>query len=661
VANVGEAHGRQYVRVIEVVIGVMVVVAVAAVTTSMSLRLLGVRRGWAAGLLSASIGWGTAAFVSLSLSEWNWDTEGLALHTFAIGIPLTMAVAVTLDLLARPGTLATGERAGLLSAPRPVRALKTQVSVFRRYRELLGLARQEGFGPLISSRHRAERTVDPPGVRLRRLLESAGGLYIKLGQIAATRVDLLPPEVCEELAELQNRVAPLPRDVMEAALAAELGRDPAEVFTEFDWEPLASASIGQTYVARLTSGEPVVVKLQRPGVDEVLVRDLAALSLLAGLAQRRTAFGQDIRSGDLLDQFAESLAAELDFRLEAEAMEEMTLVLGSASAVRIPKVHRGLTSRRLLVQERFEGFTLADSAELRASDIDRDALAHQLLGCTLDQIMGPGLFHADPHPGNVFVFADGTLGLIDFGAIGRLDPIQQAAIVDIVSGLVRRDIGLLREGVERVADVASVTSLEDMERALSRLVAQHVRATGTIDPTVLQDLVSTLTRVGVQLPTDLVVLSRALATVDGTLRVISPGTSLLNAALDLVSSRSTAAAVDPQTLIRDEALSALTRLRRLPDQIDRILTLTARGDLRIRSVVDEDSQRIVRTLVNRALLTAVGTALTLGSVLLLVSADAGPEVGTGPGLFEIFGYGGLLAGTVLLLRVVAAVARDGTT
>ena len=148
--------------------------------------------------------------LAFGLDDWDWDADGFLLRTIAIGIPATMAVAVTLDLLARPGSLAIGERAGLVVAPRPVRAVKTRIAVLRRYRELVHLARREGFGPFLSAAGRAERTEEAVGVRLRRVLEEAGGVYVKLGQIAATRVDLIPPEVCDELSSLQNRVAPAP-------------------------------------------------------------------------------------------------------------------------------------------------------------------------------------------------------------------------------------------------------------------------------------------------------------------------------------------------------------------------------------------------------------------------------------------------------------------
>ena len=195
------------------------------------------------------------------------------------------------------------------------------------------------------------------------------------------------------------------------------------------------------------------MKIQRPGIDDVIERDLAALALLANVAQRRTTFGQGLRSGELLAQFAASLRAELDYGHEADVMLEMSLLLGPDSRVRVPRVHTEYCTRRLLVQEHFDGYTVAEIAELDAAGIDRKALAEELLRSTLEQVLRIGLFHADPHPGNIFAFRDGTLGLIDFGAVGRLDPIQQAAVVDILAAIMRRDVGLLRDGIERVAEV----------------------------------------------------------------------------------------------------------------------------------------------------------------------------------------------------------------
>jgi ubiquinone biosynthesis protein len=649
----------------EVALRILVAAVLAIVTTSLSLRLLGVRRGWATALVSGAVGWVLGGLLALRLSDWDWGADALVVHTLAIAIPTTMAVAVAIDLLSSPGSLARAEAAGLVVAPRPLQSIRGRVDVYRRYRELVGLARRHGFGPLLAAGGKAERSTEPVGVRLRRVLEEAGGVYVKIGQIAATRVDLVPPEICRELGTLQNRVPTEPPERIEAVLEAELGDSVGAVFADFDWEPLAAASIGQAYRARLHTGEAVVVKVQRPDIERIIERDLAALAHVAELAERRTPLGRSVRSGEILGQFAQSLRDELDYLGEADAMAEMAVVLGDGdgdgAGVRVPRVYPELSTRRVLVQERFEGFTAADADELAASATDRSALADSLLRSALQQVLKHGFFHADPHPGNVFVLSDGTLGLIDFGAVGRLDPIQRSAVIDMMAGFVRQDVNLVRDGIERVADMSGAVSSDRLERAIAHLMARNLRPSGTIGVGALQELVPMLTEFDIRLPGDLVLLSRALVTLDGTLGVLAPGRSIVGAALDLAAPPGEPPIVDTDALLRDELAAVLPRLRRLPDRFDRVMTLAARGDLRVRQVVDEDSGRILRTLVNRALLAATGAAFMVASGVLLVATEDGPTVAGNTGLFEIFGYGGLLIGSVLLLRVVAAVARDGTT
>ena len=661
--TVGFAPVVVAVSIGEVAVRVVLAAAVALVTTSLSLRLLGVRRGWTTALVAGGIGWTLGGILALRLSDWDWGADGLVVSTLAIAIPTTMAVAVAIDLLTSPGSLAPAEAAGMVVAPRPIRSIRGRIDVYRRYRELVRLARQHGFGPLLAAGGKAERANEPIGVRLRQVLEEAGGVYVKMGQIAATRVDLVPLEICSELAKLQNRVPTEPAERIESVLEAELGDSVGVVFADFDWEPLAAASIGQAYQARLHTGEAVVVKVQRPDIERIIERDLAALAHVAELAERRTPLGRSLRSGEILGQFAQSLRDELDYLGEADAMTEMAVVLGNGdgAGVRVPKVFAELCTRRVLVQERFEGFTAADVDELAASTADRSALADSLLRSALQQVLKYGFFHADPHPGNVFVLSDGTLGLIDFGAVGRLDPIQRSAVIDMMAGFVRQDVSLVRDGIERVADMSGAVSSDRLERAIAHLMAHNLRPSGTIGVGALQELVPMLTELDIRLPGDLVLLSRALVTLDGTLGVLSPGRSIVGAALDLASPTTELPVVDTEALLREELAAVLPRLRRLPDRFDRVMTLAARGDLRLRQVVDEDSGRILRTLVNRALLAATGAAFMVASAVLLVATEDGPTVAGNTGLFEIFGYGGLFIGSVLLLRVVAAVARDGTT
>ena len=161
-----------------------------------------------------------------------------------------------------------------------------------------------------------------------------------------------------------------------------------------------------------------------------------------------------------------------------------------------------------------------------------------------------GFFHADPHPGNVFVFPDGSLGLIDFGAVGRLDAIQQQAVLEMLVGMVRRDVSLLREAIEQVVDVAETAPRERLERALARLLAQNVRATGTVEPTVFQDLIHLLGEFGLRLPGDLVLLSRVLVTVDGTIRVLAPEISMVSAAAEMMGPEAASPLVDRDAMLR---------------------------------------------------------------------------------------------------------------
>ena len=610
--------------------------ALAVGITIISLRLLGIRRGWGTALLSGLLGWGLAVVVALGLTGWDWGSDGLVPHIVAIGVPATMAAAVLFDLLARPGSLALGERAGLVVAPRPLRAVQQRVSILLRYRELLRLARREGFAPRFGNPDLGGAG-DSQAVRLRRVLEEAGGVYVKLGQIAATRVDLLPADVCAELALLQNQVPPASRDDIATVLSAELGDDFERLFAEFEWEPLAAASIGQTHRARLHSGESVVVKVQRPGIEVTMERDLAALGLLANLAQRRTSFGSVVRSGELLDQFAEGLRAELDFRREADAMTEMAARLDGAHVRACPRLHRNLCTRRILVQERFDGQTVSNlgppprpsaaSADAAVGGVDRAELANRLLLSTLDQVLRLGLLPRRSAPGQ---------RLRARRRLARTDRLRcRRAPRSDPAGRDRRHVPGAHTARRRACcatrsngspSSATRRHRTPLEHTLARMMADHVRPGGTIDPDLMQEMVSTLARFGVRLPTDIVLLSRALVTVDGTLRVLSPSISLMSSAIGVLESPAGKAIVDRDRLVRDELLALLPHVRRLPERVDRILTLTSRGELQVRTVFGEDSRRTVRTLVNRTLLGGLGAALLFVSAILLVADDAGPAV-----------------------------------
>lgn len=641
----------------------IVAIVVAVATTFVGARLLGVRRGWLAALIAGGVGWVAALVVAAAMVDWDWDSSTLIWVTIVLAIPLTMALMVGLDLYARPGTLARGDRAGLVQAPRPVAGIKAKVEPFSRYRELLEILRRHQLvgkvrGEPDDPTDDGAVPLPPAPVRLREALEEAGGVYVKLGQIAATRIDLLPPSVCEELGKLQSRSTPIPGDDVRAVVEAEYGRTVEEVFASFDWEPLAAASIGQTHTAVLRSGESVVVKVQRPNIRTGMERDLAALNQLARLAERRTVTGRDLRVSQLAEEFGRSLRSELNFRSEADATAAMHALVDDDPLVRVPDVFDDLCTRRVMVQERLVGVPLS---ELPAdADVDREALARAFLSVNVDHILKRGMFHADPHPGNVMILDDGTLGMIDFGATGRLDTIQQQAVVDMLIALVQRDASLLRDGVERVADVGAHVSRDKLDRALARLLADHVGVGGTVDVRALADLVPLLGNFEITLPGDLVVLLRALITLDGTLGVLSPGFSVIAAGKQLAQDAAAEQSTDPNEVLQEALIAEMPVLRRLPADVGRTLALASRGTLQFRTVAAEDDERFTRTMWNRTLLAVVGAAFVLTSVLLM-GLEVGPVLGGDTRLVVVLGVGGLFLGVILLLRVVAAVVRDGTS
>ena len=374
---------------------------------SLSLRLLGMRRGWGTALLAgvARLGLGGRRRARRSASGTGAPTAS-SLHLVAIGIPATMTAAVALDLLARPGSLAIGERAGLVVAPRPVRAVRRRISVLRRYRELVRLARREGFGRSCDAAASSDH--DSQAVRLRRVLEEAGGVYVKLGQIAATRVDLLPSDVCAELATLQNRVPPEPASGIAAVLEAELGD------IDDDLRRVRVGAAGRGLDRADPPGRAAHRRgRRRQGPATGHRGDDGARPRRAGAARRPRPAAHAVRSRAALRRHARPVRR------------------GPARRARLPTRgrrddrdgRRGSTASRRSACRRCTATCApagcscrSASRGARSSDVARarrapastgPALADQLLRSTLDQVMRLGFFHADPHPGNVFVLADG--------------------------------------------------------------------------------------------------------------------------------------------------------------------------------------------------------------------------------------------------------------
>jgi ubiquinone biosynthesis protein len=628
-------------------------------------RLLGVRRSWTTTLLSGVIGWVGGVALSLAVASQRKDmSEGFTRNVWLFSTLGVMSASVWIELLAKPGTLARAQT-GLTSIPHPIKAVKRRGRRVSRYAQITRIAIRNGLGPSLGlGRHSedGEARQVPFARRLRHSLDECGGMFVKMGQVASTRSDLVSPPVAEELSHLQDHVAPAPPEGVRELLEDELDAPVDEVFAEFDWKPLAAASIGQVHRARLHGGQQVVVKVQRPGIANSVNRDLDVLNELATMVEQRTTWGADYHVSDLADEFAERLREELDFEIEARNASDISANLDDDSDVRIPAVFHDLTSRRVLVMEWLDGVSVRETDEIDDLGVDRRQLAEDLLRCMLQQMLIDAQYHADPHPGNVMVLRDGRLALIDFGAASRIDPLQQTAIRDVMIGVSQRDPDLLRQAVLQVATLRRDVDDEELERALARFMTRHLAPGMVPSAAMFNDLLQLFFTFGINLPPELSTFFRALITLEGTLTTLSPGYPVIDRA-EAITTEWVRARLAPSTLeelAREELIRMGPLLRRLPRRLDRMANQIERGNFRARVSLfsDPHDEHVVTKLVNRTVLALAGGIVGLIGAIL-VGISGGPPFAGDTSLYEFFGYFSLFCSVVLIMRVIVSVLHDG--
>jgi ubiquinone biosynthesis protein len=620
-----------------------------------SRRVLGVRIRTVRALIGAVLGWSVAG----QLAGWLFPNVHQTPSMF-VGLLIPIAgcafLATLTFLFLAEMALPSGGGLGFVGR---LRSIRRRMARARRYSQVSRIAVKHGIGPYLGGRRAETGTRHAVLARsLRQALEDAGVTFVKLGQVLSTRPDLLPPAFIDELSKLQDQVAPVPFDRVERDLTEELGRPVMEVFAEFDPEPLAAASIAQVYRARLHSGEDVVVKVRRPDIDRVVDRDLDIVYRVARSLELRASWARSLGVVDLADGFAAALTEELDFRVEARNLTTVRTASGD-SVIALPTVHSELSSERVLVMGRLDGAPVRTA--IGAVDGERrDELARALLDCVLRQVLLHGVFHADPHPGNVLLLADGTLGLLDFGSVGRLDATLRGGLRNLLAAVDRGDPAGLRDGLLEIVDRPDEIDEQRLDRALGALMAKHLSHGQSPDLDMFTDLFRVVAEFRLSIPPAVAAVFRALATVEGTLGLLSPGFNIL------VESRSFAnkligEQLRPDSLRRtatEELMSLLPVLRRLPRRIDRVTSALEQGRLsvNIRLFADERDRAVVTTMLHEVLLAFTGMATGIMAVLLLASTG-GPQVTPELTLNQVFGYNLLVISALLGLRLLFVVFR----
>jgi ubiquinone biosynthesis protein len=574
----------------------------------------------------------------------------------AWGFFLSIAALVVLELIVPTGSLGSPLHA--------VRGVRRRLRRTRRYLQVLAIAARHGLTGFLR-RSRGAPAVVPNGSSvpraLRLALNDAGVTFIKVGQMLSTRPDLVPAVYVRELSALQTSSAPLDWTDVEPVLRASLGRPVSEVLADVDPHPLATASVGQVHAGVLVSGEPVVIKVQKPSARAQVTADLDIVLRLARRLDSTTPWGRSLGVLALADGFADSLREELDYTIEAENMAAVAAA-GGADRLAIPAVYPEVSSPTVLVMQRLPGRPLGEAAdlleampaELRASAADR------LLGAVLRQILVGGVFHADLHPGNVLLDGNGQLGLLDFGSVGRLDDGSREALARLMVAI-DRDSSLA--AADAVLDLLDPPADGLNERLLEREIGQllaRFRFRGGRPPELFSQLFALVSRHGLGVPPQIAAAFRTFAALEGTLRLLHPSMDLVSAARrqagELLNQQ-----LSPEALrdrLDSELLKLVPVLQRLPRRLSKISEELELGRLsvNVRLLANPNDRGFLLGLTQQVIVALLASAATVAAIILL-TAPGGPQLAPGISWYAILGYCLLFVGCVLALRALVLVFR----
>jgi len=485
--------------------------------------------------------------------------------------------------------------------------------LFRPYRLLLRL-----FMPWRWLR----RPAVPRAVRLREALEELGPVFVKFGQVLSTRPDLLPDDIAEELSKLQDQVPPFPGEQARAVVEQAYGAKLENHFSAFDLTPIASASVAQVHIARLLDGTEVAVKVLRPGIEAVIERDLQLLYTMARLALRYWADAKRLRPIEVVDEYSKTIHGELDLMREAASASQLRANFEGSKLLYVPKIYWDHTRREVMTMERIHGIPIGNVQALRDAGVDMRKLAHNGVEIFFTQAFRDGFFHADMHPGNIFVTPDGQYRAVDFGIMGSLSAADKHYLAENFLAFFNRDYRAVADAHLRAGWVPADTRPEEFEAAI-RAVCEPIFAKPLKDISfgrLLLRLFQTARRFNMEIQPQLVLLQKTLFNIEGLGRRLYPELDLWDTAKPFLE-KWMREQYGPRAFLhtlRRELPRWWKMLPEAPGLFHEILRKTGRGELDIqwRSQELERLRRELHANHRRLWLAVVGGSLMISAALL---------------------------------------------
>jgi Predicted unusual protein kinase len=520
--------------------------------------------------------------------------------------------------------------------------MKLSPRYLKRYKDIGVLLMKYGE-PEMVSRFAAE-TAEPKGAagqsngsELPDDLEKLGPTFVKLGQLLSSRADLLPERYLKPLARLQDRVKPFPYEDVEFIVETELGTKINKAFSHFEREPLAAASLGQVHRAALHDGRPVVVKVQRPNIAKQIEEDFEALEEIARFLYRHTRFGRKYQLLRILEEFQNTLLHELNYRREAANLETLARNLRSFQRIRVPLPIADYTTSKILTMEYIEGKKITELSPLAKLDIDGGALAEELFRAYLQQVLVDGVFHADPHPGNIFLTTDCRVALLDLGMVGYTTPAMQEHLLKLLLAVSEGESDEAAEVAIRISEPGDNFNEMDFRHKISQLVAEQQNSTLSemdIGKAILE-VGRTAAETNLYVPTELSLLGKTLLQLDEAGRILepdfNPNESIRRNASSLLNERLKRTLTEGKLFAN--LLDAKQFIGALPTRLAKILDAVGNAELNV-NVKPSETHFLVESaqkVANRITTGLILAALIVGAALLM-------RVET---TFQIFGYPGL--------------------